>query len=166
METTDNGWGTKEIVTVKDIIGNGFDDEFEDFDMTEIQELVSELQSNQLPDLASSEYMMQRSLRCADLIGEYLCKLVKLVSYYEALANKTKYAVALAYEDPKGGKTTQEAKKWAGESSVELLEIEIKIAKIKGAKAVLEKKFEIVIRMFHSIKDMASGMRKSLSMGM
>jgi len=156
----ENDW---KVVTVKDLIGDKFDDEFETWDMSEIQQLVSELQNLDIFDIAHSEKMQLRALRCADLITGYLGKIVKLSSYYEAKANKVKYSVALDYKSTEG-KTTQESRKWAGEASDELMEVEIKLAKIKGTKALLEKKFEIIIRMFHSIKDVASGLRKSLPM--
>jgi len=160
MENENNTW---EIITVSDVIGKDFEDDFENFDLTEVQKLVSELQNQDVPDLAHAEFLQLKSLRAADLLTEYLGKIVKLTAYYEAKANKVKYQVALNYKGD-GGKITQEARKWAGESSDELMDVETKLAKIKGTKALLEKKFEIVIRMYHGNKDIASGMRKSIPM--
>ena len=159
----EDSWdNSKKQVTIGNIIGGSFDDEVDNFDMTEVQELVAELQNTEVPDLTHAEYLQQRALRAADILTEYLGKIVKVLAYYEALGNRTKNLVALKYENP-SGKTTQEDKKRAGESSEELMEIETKVARIKGAKAVIEKKFEIVIRMYHGNKDVALGLRKSLS---
>jgi hypothetical protein len=50
----------------------------------------------------------------------------------------------------------------AGESSDELLALETSLAKAKGAKALLEKKYEIIIKSHHYYKDIANGLRMTV----
>jgi len=53
-------------------------------------------------------------------------------------------------------------KKWAGESSPIVEELQIRLAKAKASKLVLEKKYDILIRSHHHYKDIAQGLRKSI----
>jgi hypothetical protein len=53
-------------------------------------------------------------------------------------------------------------KKWAGESSLEVEEVQIKLAKAKASKIVLEKKYDILIRSHHHYKDIAQGLRRTV----
>ena len=55
-----------------------------------------------------------------------------------------------------------ELRKMAAESDPKVLDIETKIAKVKGAKTVLEKKFDIIIKSHHHYKDIANGLRKTI----
>jgi hypothetical protein len=70
--------------------------------------------------------------------------------------------VALEYVDPTATKTTLDMKKWAGESSTEVAEIAAILAKAKGSKSVLEKKYDIIIKAHHHYKDLAMGLRRSV----
>jgi hypothetical protein len=150
-----------QYVSLGDILGDQLEEEFINFDMTEIQEVLGKLQSIEAIDLAHAELLQQLSLRGADILSNYLGKIVKTVGYLEAKVNRTKNAVSLSYTAPEG-RTTAEMKKWAGESSPEVEEVQIKLAKAKGSKIVLERKYEILVKAHHHYKDIAAGMRRTI----
>lgn len=150
------------MTTVKDIVGAIGEDEFSDFDLTEVQIVLNNLQSIDAIDLAHAELLSQQSLRCADILSEYLAKIVKTVSYLESKINSTKNKISLEYAAPDGSRTTVEMKKWAGESSPKVEELQEKLAGAKGTKSLLEKKYDIVIKAHHHYKDIAAGLRRTI----
>lgn len=142
-------------------MGPGVEDNFDDFDITEIQEVLSVLRNTDPIDLAHAELVSQQCLRCADILSEYLGKLTKTLSYLESSYSAAKNQASLDYEAP-AGRTTAEMKKWAGEVAPEVKAAAIKLAKAKGSKAALDKKYEILLKAHHHYKDIASGMRKTI----
>jgi hypothetical protein len=150
-----------EITLISDIIGSGPEDDFLNFDLTEVQATLHELQVTEGIDLAHAESLAQKTLRCADLLAEYLAKLTKTVSYLESRVNSLKNKASLEYESPTG-KTTAEMRKWAGDVSPEVEEFQVKVAKAKGSKSLVEKKFDIIIKAHHHFKDIAAGLRKTI----
>jgi hypothetical protein len=157
-------WEVEKIkpkVTIKDIIGDSLDDVYQDFDMTEVQELVFKLQNSDIPDISHAEHLQQQALRCADILSEYIGKLVKIIHYLEAKVASAKNKASLDYKTS-DGRTTMEMKKWAGEVAPEVEDLQIRLAKAKGSKAVLDKKYEIVIKSHHHYKEIAGGLRKTI----
>jgi hypothetical protein len=151
-----------EQVKLGDLIGNKLEEEFSDFDLTEIQQVLSNLQNTDAIDLPHAELLQQQALRGADILTDYLGKIVKTVGYLESKVNGTKNRVSLEYQAPDGARTTSEMKKWAGESSSEVEEILVRLSKAKASKMVLEKKFDILIRQHHYYKEIATGLRKTI----
>jgi len=151
-----------EKITLGAMIGTKLEEEFVSFDLTEIQEILNGLQNTNAIDLAHAEALQQRALRGADIITEYLAKLVKTVSYLESKYNSTKNKMSLEYKATDGSRTTVEMKKWAGEAAPEVEELAIKLAQAKGSKSILEKKYDILIKLHHHYKDIATGLRKSI----
>lgn len=149
------------MVKLSSIIGDAFDDDFFDFDLTEIQEVLSVLGHSDAIDLSHAEMLQQKALRGADIIAEYLGKIIKITTTIESQINSLKSKTSLNYKAP-DGKTTAEMKKWAGESSLEVEELHLKLARVKGSKAMLEKKWEILIRTHHHFKEISAGMRKTI----
>ncbi len=147
---------------VSDVLGLPGEDEFTDFDLTEIQIVLNNLASIDAIDLAHAELLSQQSLRCADILSEYLAKMVKTVSYLEGKINSTKNKISLEYSDPTAPRTTVEMKKWAGESSPKVEGLQEKLASAKGTKSLLEKKYDIVIKAHHHYKDIAAGLRRTI----
>lgn len=150
------------MTTLGDIIGTQLEEEFVNFDLTEIQDILANLQETDAIDLAHAEMLQQKALRGADVISEYLAKLIKTTSYLESKVNSVKNRISLDYNAPEGIRTTIEMRKWAGESSSEVEELSIKVARAKGSKSILEKKYDILIKLHHHYKDMAAGLRKSV----
>lgn len=148
-------------VRLGDFLGSELEEEFELFDLTEIQQVLVRLQDTDAIDLAHAELLQQQSLRGADILTGYLGKIVKTVGYLEAKVNRTKNATSLSYQAPEG-RTTAEMKKWAGESSPEVEQVQIQLAKAKGSKLVLERKYEILVKSHHHFKDIAQGLRKTI----
>ncbi len=148
-------------VRLGDYLGNNLEEDFVNFDLTEIQQVLLHLQEVDAVDLAHAEMLQQQALRGADILTEYLGKIIKTVGYLETKVNSTKNKVSLEYQAP-DGRTTIDMKKWAGESSSEVEEIQIKLAKAKASKTVLEKKYDILIRSHHHYKDIAAGLRRTI----
>jgi hypothetical protein len=149
-------------VSLGDLMGNDLEEDFKNFDLTEIQYVLSKLQNEDAIDLSHAEMLQQQALRGADILTEYLGKIVKTVGYLEAKVNTTRNKASLEYKSPDGSKTTTDMKIWAGNASEEVEIILIKLAKAKGSKAVLEKKYDILIRSHHHYKDIAAGLRKTI----
>ena len=148
-------------VSLGDMVGDTFEDDFFKFDLTEIQEILEALKTSSAIDLAHAEQLQQQTLRGADILSEYLGKIIKVSSYLEGKANSLKNKISLEYKSP-DGKTTAEMKKSAGESAPEVEDLLIKLAKVKGSKVVLEKKYDILIKCHHHFKEIAAGMRRTI----
>lgn len=149
-------------VRLADFLGENLEEEFGNFDLTEIQQVLVRLQDTDAIDLAHAELLQQQSLRGADILTEYLGKIVKTVSYLETQVNSTKNRISMNYTTPDGSKATLDMKKWAGEVSPEVEQVQIKLAKAKGSKIVLERKYEILIKAHHHYKEIAGGLRKTI----
>lgn len=145
--------------SLRDLVGDSFDDDIMSFDLTEIQNILQYLKVEDAIDLAHAESLQQKSLRGADILSEYLGKIVKMTSYLESKVNSVKNKISLEYVAPEG-RTTADQKKSAGESAPEVEELQIKLAKVKGSKAVLEKKYDIMVKLHHHYKEIAQSMRR------
>lgn len=148
-------------VRLGDLLGNELEEEFVNFDLTEIQNVLSKLQETDAIDLVHAETLQQQALRGADLITEHLGKIVKTVGYLETRVSSVKNKAALNYQAPEG-KTTADMKKWYAESAPEVEEVQIKLAKAKASKVVLEKKYDLLIKSHHHYKDIAVGLRRTI----
>ena len=151
-----------DIIRVKDLVGNNLDDAVFEFNLTEVQEVVSKLQSEDVPTLPQAERLCQEALRGADVLSEHLAKVHKIMNYLEAKGASVRNNIALNYVPATGIKPSKELRKMAGEASQEVLDIEIELAKVKGAKTLLEKKYDIIIKAHHHYKDIAAGLRKTI----
>lgn len=149
-------------ITVADLIGDGLEDAFLNFDVTEAQNLLAKLQDTNVPDLAHAEYLQQEALRCADILTEYVAKLVKTIHYLDSQVSRTKADKALNYTPPTGVRLSIELRKMAGESAQEVQDLQEKLAKAKGSKVALDRKYEIVVKAHHHYKDIASGFRRTM----
>lgn len=149
-------------ITLGQLIGSSLVDDFEDFDITDIQRVLKSLGNENPIDIAHAEMLQQKSLYAAELITDHIAKLVKTVSFLEGKVNSVKNKISLDYKSP-DGKTTGEMKKAAGESSPEVEALGIQLAKAKGAKIALEKKFDILIKMHHFYKDISNNQKKGIA---
>lgn len=149
-------------VRLGDFLGSENEENFMDFDLTEVEMVLGNLRDIDAIDLSHAEALQQQSLRGADIIVSYLGKMVKTIGYLEARVNSTKNKVSLDYRDPDGSRTTIDMKKWAGESSPEVEKVQIKLANAKGSKLVLDRKYEILVKSHHHFKDIAAGLRKTI----
>ncbi len=149
-------------VRLGDILGSNLEEDFKNFDLTEIQDVLGQLRDAEAIDLAHAELLQQQALRGADILADYLAKMVKTVAYLESQVNSTKNKVSLEYVAPDGARTTVDMKKWAGESSPEVEKVLIKLAEAKGGKIALERKYEILVKAHHHFKDIAGGLRKTI----
>ena len=152
-------------ITLGHMMGSLSEDDFSSFDITEIQNVLSTLSGTDAIDLAHAELLQQQALRGADILSEYLGKVIKTVSFLETKINSAKNKAALNYKAPDGIKTTADMKKWAGESDPEVEEFAYRLAKAKGSKSVLEKKYDILIKTHHHYKEITAGMKRSMAAG-
>jgi hypothetical protein len=149
----------KEVITVGSLLGNDLDEAVLDFDLSEVQEVVSLLQSEDTPTIVEAERMQQKALRAADVLSEMLGKVHKTIHYLDAKCSSVKNRESLNYSPPDGVRVSIELRKMAGESSDELIALETSLSRAKGAKALLEKKYEIIIKSHHYYKDIANGLK-------
>jgi hypothetical protein len=152
----------EEKITLGQIVGNDLEEDFLSFDLTEIQLVLVKLRDTDAIDLAHSELLQQQALRAADIMIEYLGKIIKTVSYLESRFSSAKNKAALEYKAPDGVRTTVEMKKWASENNPEVDEIAIKLARAKGSKSILEKKYDILIKSHHHYKDISTGLKRTI----
>lgn len=148
-------------VRLGDLLGNDLEVDFQSFDLTEVQQVLDNLQVMDAIDLAHAEVLQQQALRGADILIEYLAKITKTVGYLETKVSSTKNKVSLEYSAPEG-RTTLDMKKWAADVSPEVEAVQIKLATAKGSKLFLEKKYEILIKAHHHFKDIAQGLRRTI----
>lgn len=149
-------------VRLGDIIGVNSEEDFRDFDLTEVQQVLMQLRDTDAIDLAHAEFLQQQALRGADILVEYMAKMVKTVAHLEAKVNSVKNKVSLEYVAPDGARTTVDMKKWAAECSPEVTTALEKLADAKGGKIALERKFDIIVKAHHHYKDIAAGLRKTI----
>jgi hypothetical protein len=145
-----------------DLLGKSLEEDFAEFDLTEIQLVLAQLANVEPIDLAHAELLQQQALRGADVITEFLGKIAKTVGYLEARINSTRNKVAFEYQSPDGGKTTADMRKLAAESSDEVEKIHISLSKAKASKIVLEKKFDLLIKSHYHYKEIGNGLKKTV----
>jgi hypothetical protein len=150
------------MTTLGDVVGLDLVEEFASWDFSEIQKVLQVLQLEQAIDLAHAELLQQKSLRGADLAAEYLAKIVKSVSYLESKLNVVKNKASLEYSPKDVSKVTADMRKQYGESSPETELWAEKLARARGAKSVLEKKFDLLIKSHYYYKELAMGFKKSI----
>ncbi len=149
-------------VRLGDLIGSNPEEDFRNFDLTEVQQVLNQLQQVDAIDLAHAEFLQQQALRGADILVEFMAKVVKTVGYLEARVNSTKNKVSLEYVAPDGARTTADMKRWAADTSPEVENVQNRLAEAKGAKVALERKFDIIVKAHHHYKDIATGLRKTI----
>jgi hypothetical protein len=149
-------------VRLGELLGNEMEVDFQNFDLSEIQKVLDNLRDIDAIDLAHAELLQQQALRGADILTEYLAKMVRTVGYLESKVSSTKNKVSLEYKAPDGSKTTLDMKKWAAEVSPEVEIVQIKLASAKGSKLYLEKKYDLLIKAHHHFKDIAAGLRRTI----
>lgn len=148
-------------VRLGDLLGNEMEENFSDFDMTEVRQVLENLRETDAIDLAHVELLQQQSLRCADLLALYLGKMTKTVGYLESRVNSTKNKVSLEYQSPEG-RTTLDMKKWAADVSPEVEDVQKRLAAAKGSKVLLDRYYEITVKAHHHFKDIAQGLRRTV----
>lgn len=152
----------EERITLGNIIGEELEEEFLEFDLTVIKNVLGKLRDEEAYDLVQAEFLQQKALYAADLVSDFLAKIVKTVGYLEAKINTTKNKAALTYTDPQGNRTTSDMKKWFAESCADVEDLQVKLAKAKASKLFLEKKYDILVKTHHHYKDIAAGLRKTI----
>jgi hypothetical protein len=150
------------MTTLGDLIGDKDEDAFGDFDLSEVQEILGELRETQPHDIAHAELIQQRALRGADILSEFMGKMVKTVGFLESKVNSIKNKAALNYSAPPGARVTADVRRSAAEADPGVEEASIKLARAKAGKIVLEKKFDLLIRQHHHAKDIANGLRRTI----
>src|SRR5271170_7642273 len=97
-------------VRLGDLLGTELEANYQDFDLTEIEKVLENLRDIDAIDLVHAELLQQQALRGADILIEYLAKMVKTVSYLESKVSSIKNKVSLEYQAPDGARTTLDMK--------------------------------------------------------
>ena len=150
----------EERYTLGNIIGDKLEDDFSNFDMTEIKTILTMLKETNAIDIAHTEYLQQQALRGAYILTEYLARMIKTVLYLEGKVNTARNKAAMNLQSEQ--KITADMRRYAYETSPEAEEIDARLYRAKGGKAALEKQYDLLIKGHHHWKDMAAGMRKSI----
>jgi flagellar hook-length control protein FliK len=148
-------------ITVESVLGSDLEVAFMQFDITEVQKVLAKLATTDVIDIHHAEMLQLRSLYGADILSEFLGKIVKTVSYLETKLSVAKNKTSLEYKSDEG-KTTADMKKYAAECNPVVEELQIKLAQAKGTKALLEKKYDLLIKSHHYYKEIASGLRQTI----
>ena len=150
------------MTTLGDFLGHDAEEDFLDFDLTDIQEILSNLKNTDAIDLAHSEYLQQQCLRGCDILIEYMGKLTKMYGLYETKISSAKNKASLEYQSPDGKKASTDQRIWAGTIAPEVEELQLKLSKIKAGKVVIEKKYDLLIKAHHHYKSISEGYKKSI----
>lgn len=146
-----------------DFIGGDTEDNFADFDLTEIQNVLANLQSTEIiSDIGQAERLQQKALRGADILIEYLGKITKTVGILESQINKTKNAISLNYKSPENVKITADIRVLAAGASSEVEALFIKLSRAKASKLVLEKKYDLIIKSHYYFKEIAASYKQTI----
>lgn len=148
--------------TLGQLIGTDLIEDFNNWDFSEVEKVLQQLAMAEVPDLSHAELLQQQALRGADIISEYLSKMVKTVSYLESKLNSVKNRAALDFKPEEGQKATADMRKQFGESAPEVDQLSAQLARSKGAKVLLEKKFDLIIRAHYQYKEVAAGLRRTI----
>jgi hypothetical protein len=147
---------------IRDVIGESVDEAFLDYDYTRIQETLNEISNNDTPDIAHAQYLQHKCLVAADILAEYSGKIIKHLSYLENKLTSIRNKYALEYRDPITNKATGEMRAFAVKSCPDADEYEENLARAKGVKALLDKKFDILIKAHHLYKDVANQLIRTI----
>ena len=153
-------------VTLGQILGNDNVDAFEDFDMTEVQKVLKNLAVEEGFDIAHVEWLQQRCLYGVEILIDMSAKMVKTVSFLESRINSVKNKVALEYKHPdEKVRLTAEMRKAAAESSEEVEQLGILLARSKGAKLAVEKKMDLLLKSHYHFKELAANQKQGIISG-
>lgn len=153
---------TNKQVLLNDLIGEDLEEDFKNFDLTEIQEVLSCLASENTVDIAHCEMLMQKSLRGADILSEYLGKMIKTVNYLEVRLNSVKNKAALNFKSDDGSKPSIQLRVMASEADLEVSELAMKLGRAQAGQAVLSKKFDLIVKSHYHYKEVLVGLRKTI----
>jgi hypothetical protein len=153
-------------ITLGQLMGSQNIEPFEEFDLTEVQKVLKSLRDNEAFDIAHAEFLQHRSLYAAEILIDMIAKLIKTSGFIESRVNTVKNRAALEYkcEDDKV-RVTAEMRKQAGESHPEVEQLGLLLAKTKGARSALEKKYDVLIKMHYYFKELAQGQKQSVITG-
>jgi hypothetical protein len=147
--------------TLGSILGADLEDDFSSFDLTEIQDVLANLRNTNAIDIAHAEMLQQQSLRGADILSEMIGKIVKTITHLENKVNTTKNKVMLEYK-PSDGRATADTRKSAGESAPEVEALTNRLGRAKGARELLTRKYDILLKAHHQYKELSAGMKKGI----
>ncbi len=153
-------------VTLGDLIGKKDIEDFQDFDLSEVQNVLNHLAKEDPFDIAHCQWLQQRALYGADLLIDMNAKMIKTIGFIEARLNSVKNKCALDYkpEDDKI-RITAEMRKAASESDPKVEDLNLQLAKAKGAKQALEKKLDLVLKSHYHFKSLCDDMKQGIISG-
>lgn len=148
--------------TLKDIVVKDDMDAYLSFDMTEIDVILSSLKNTTACDIATSEFLQQQSLRCADIIAELLSQIVYVYSNLESELSFVKNKTSFDFKPSDDKKNTADMRKYAGESHSNIPQLTQKISAAKAARDLCQRKYELLIKAHHHYKEISTSMRKTI----
>lgn len=153
-------------ITLGQLMGTQNIEPWEEFDLTEVQQVLKSLRDNEAFDIAHAEFLQHRALYAAEILIDMIAKMIKTSGFIEARINTVKNKAALEYKcDDDKIRVTAEMRKQAGESHPEVEELGLLLARTKGARSALEKKYDVLIKMHYYFKELAQGQKQSVITG-
>ena len=150
------------MVNAKDLLNTEID--LENFDLTEVQEIISEMREMEVIDLAHADLKQQMCLFLADKLNDHCAVLTKQISKLESNLSVEKNKASLDYKAEEG-KTTTDMKVWAGNCAPKVIEIQNSLASLKGVLFLLSKKSDLVLKSFYYFKALSDSYRRTTALG-
>jgi hypothetical protein len=143
---------------LKDMVNSSTDEQFLNFSLDDIQAILTSLQNTEVPDLAHAELMQQRALIGANMVCDFLAKVVKIVSSLDNKINSMRSTYAINYRID-GKVPAADVRTLALKSCPDVSDLEELLSNAKASKSFLERKYDILIKTHHHYKDIAAGLR-------
>ncbi len=146
---------------IRDIIGDKMEEDFLEFDYTYIQETLNEVSNSATPNLAMAEYLQFKCLSAADVLIEYSGKLIKYSTYLDnkITSMRNRHAMEFYAANPKAA---ADIRAMSLKSCPDADELENTSAQLKGTRAIIEKKFDLLIKAHHHYKEVASRLNRMI----
>lgn len=153
-------------ILLGDLLGNNDIEKFEDFDLTEVQNVLKSLSNEDPFDIAHCMWLQGRALCGAELLIDMSAKMIKTIGFLETKINSLKNKCALEYKGPGDGiRITAELRKNAGECDPKVEELSLLLAKSKGAKQAIDKKLDLILKTHYHYKELAANQQQGIISG-
>jgi len=148
-------------MNIKDLIGH--DDEFGEFEMSEVMSILRAAENVQASDVAHAEKLQHRCIVGTRILLEYESKIIQTVSKLSAKIPAVRAKYALSYKGEEGEKRpTDKTKDYAYKQCPEALELEEKLGLAMAAKNSLQKYQEVLNKFHYYYRDICARQNGSM----
>jgi len=139
---------------IKDEIGETFEDDFMEFDLTLVHDLLDDINNNSAPDLYQAEDLRRRTIVGMRMLTQYEGRLIKITNYLNSKipAIRSKYAIHYTNEGKKD--PTDKTRDYAFKSCPDAEPFEKTLAQATAARTVVQKKYELLSKAHYMYRDL------------